>query len=211
VQSVTSVLTFLGNLPPALVYAVLGGGAALENLVPPVPADTFVLLGGFLAGRGRADPWMAWLVTWGCNVGSALLVYWIGYRHGRTFFEAGFGRHLLNEHQLHRMARFYQRFGPFAIFLTRFLPGLRAVVPAFAGVSHQRFLPVAVPVAAASAIWYGTLIWLGTTAGQNLETLVRWVDNANLLLLGIAAVVVAALVWWWLHTRRDPGPDARSE
>jgi membrane protein DedA with SNARE-associated domain len=208
VQSVSSVLSFLNDLPSALVYGVLGLGAALENLVPPVPADTFVLLGGFLAGRGGADAWIAWLVTWGCNVGSALLVYWIGYRHGRAFFESGVGRHLLNEHQLHRMARFYQRFGSFAIFFTRFLPVLRAVVPAFAGVSHQRFLPVAVPVAAASAIWYGALVWLGATAGQNLETLVRWVDNANLLLLAVAVVIAAAVLWWWLRTRRHPGgPD----
>jgi membrane protein DedA with SNARE-associated domain len=202
VQSVSSVLGFLADLPPALIYGVLGAGAALENLVPPVPADTFVLLGGFLAGRGRVDAWIAWLVTWGFNVGTALLVYGIAFRHGRTFFEVGLGRHVLNEHQLHRMARFYQRFGPFAIFFTRFLPGLRAVVPAFAGVTHQRFLPVALPVAAASGIWYGALVWLGSAAGQNLDTLIRWVENANLLLLVVAGVIGAGLVTWWLRTRR---------
>ena len=38
------VLSTLAGLPPPLVYAVLGLGAALENLVPPVPADTFVVL-----------------------------------------------------------------------------------------------------------------------------------------------------------------------
>ena len=37
------------NLPPALIYIAIGVGAAVENIVPPVPADTFVLLGAFLA------------------------------------------------------------------------------------------------------------------------------------------------------------------
>jgi membrane protein DedA with SNARE-associated domain len=202
VESVGAVLAFLGRLPAALIYAVLGVGAALENLVPPVPADTFVLLGGFLAARGRADVWLVWAVTWSFNVGSALLVYWIGHRHGRTFFEHGLGRHVLNEHQLERMQHFYRRFGPFAIFLTRFLPGLRAVVPAFAGVSHQRFLPVAIPVAAASALWYGAVVWLGATAGRNLEAILRTLEETNLVLLGVAALLGGGVAWWWVRTRR---------
>lgn len=198
------ILGFLGDLPPLVVYAVLGLGAALENLVPPVPADTFVLLGGFLAARGAADVWTVWAVIWSFNVGSAMLVYWIGHRFGRTFFEVGFGRHMLDEGQLRRMGYFYDRFGSFAVFFTRFLPGLRAVVPAFAGVSHQPFLPVAIPVGLASAIWYGALVWLGATAGRNLETIVRWVEQANLALLGVALILLAAVVWWWIRTRRRP-------
>jgi membrane protein DedA with SNARE-associated domain len=201
VDRVGEVLEFLGGLPPALTYAVLGLGAALENLIPPIPADTFVLLGGFLAARGRADPWLVWAATWALNVGSALVVYWIGHRHGRTFFEQGLGRHILNGHQLQRMQHFYRRFGSFAIFFTRFLPGLRAVVPAFAGVSRQRFLPVAFPLAAASAIWYGALVWLGATAGRNLDALLGALDDTNTMLLGVAALLIGAIVWWWIRTR----------
>lgn len=204
--ALSDVLGFLGGLSPLLVYVVLGVGAALENVVPPVPADTFVLLGGFLSARGRADPWVVWAVTWALNVGSALAVYGLGHRYGRTFFEVGWGRHLLNPHQLGRMRAFYDRFGALAIFFTRFLPGLRAVVPAFAGVSHQRFLPVALPVAVASGIWYGALVWLGVTAGRNLERVAAWIGDTNVALLGVAVMLVAGLLVWWVRTRghREP-------
>jgi LPXTG-motif cell wall-anchored protein len=101
------------------------------------------------------------------------------------------------------MAHFYRRFGSWAIFFTRFLPGLRAVVPAFAGVSHQPLLPVAIPVAAASGIWYGALVWMGATAGRNLSTLLRWIDNTNLALLMVALLLAGASLWWWKRTRRQ--------
>ena len=198
----SEILGFLSGLPAALVYAALGAGAALENIVPPVPADTFVLLGGFLAARDIVNVWTVWAVTWGANVGSALAVYWIGHRYGRTFFEEGLGRHVLNEHQMERMRHFYRRFGVAAIFFTRFLPGLRAVVPAFAGVTHQRLVPVAVPVAVASAVWYGALVWLGATAGRNLETIVGWLNDANVVLLVVALVLVGGVAWWWVRSRR---------
>jgi len=195
---VDAVLSFLTGLPPGLILLVLGAGSALENLVPPVPADTFILLGGFLAGRGWLDPWAVFAVTWSCNVASALAVYAMGYRYGRGFFEDGLGRHVLTPNQLERMRRFYARWGTWAIFFTRFLPGLRAVVPAFAGVSHRSLTPVAIPLAVASAIWYGALVWIGATTARNLATIVGWLGDANRWLLAAAVLIFAAVgVWWW--------------
>jgi len=100
------------------------------------------------------------------------------------------------------MRDFYRRWGFPAIFVSRFLPGLRAVVPAFAGVSHQPFLPVAAPVAVASAIWYGALVWLGSAAGRNLDRIVSWVAGANRVLLAVALLVFAGLALWWYRSRR---------
>src|SRR5690606_17773092 len=127
---------------------------------------------------------------------TALGVYWVGLRHGRAFFEHGLGRHVLNAHQMERMRAFYRRWGVGAIFLARFLPGLRAVVPASAGVSHLGWWRVAPPVVIASALWYGALVWLGNTAGRNLDRILAWLDDANLILLAVAVAVFAAAGVW---------------
>lgn len=207
------VLAWLEGLPPVVTYLVLGLGAAVENLVPPVPADTFVLVGGFLAGRGPLDPWVVAGVTWLCNVGSALLVYGVGRRYGRSFFEEGLGRMVLSGGQLERMRTFYRRWGTAAIFFTRFLPGLRAVVPAFAGISHQPFWPVALPLAGASAIWYGSLVWVGYATRRNLDTLLGWLAGANrgLLLVALAVTALLGLWWWWTRRERCSSREGRDE
>lgn len=198
-----AILDFLGSRGPFLLYALLGSGSALENLFPPIPADTFVLLGAFLAAGGRADATTVFLVTWLANTVSALLVYWMGYRLGRPFFQVGLGRHVLNPAQLRRLGDFYSRWGLPAIFLARFLPGLRAMVPVFAGVTHQRFLVVAFPVLVASGIWYGALVWLGASAGRNLPAIMGWITGANRALLAFAGLVCLAAGIWWLRTRRE--------
>ena len=69
-----AILSFLGAQGPILLYALLGTGSALENVFPPIPADTFVLLGAFLAAGGRADAWTVFFVTWLANTTTALLV-----------------------------------------------------------------------------------------------------------------------------------------
>jgi undecaprenyl-diphosphatase len=201
------ILAFLERLPNPAVYGLLAFGAALENLVPPIPADTFVLLGGFLAGRGRLSSVTVFVLTWVANVGSALAVYWIGRVHGRVFFEEGAGRHVLRPRQLRRMRRFYRRWGTPAIFLARFLPGLRAVVPGFAGVSGHPFWPLAIPLAAASAIWYGALVVVGVKAGRNLPAVLAFLSATNLVLVLVAVACATVLVIWWRRGRggrREP-------
>lgn len=198
-----ALLGFLESQGPLLLYLFLGLGSALENLFPPVPADTFVLLGAILAAGGRADAWTVFLVTWLSNTAAALLVFWTGHKYGRAFFQVGMGRKVLNPHQLRRLGRFYDRWGLPAIFLARFLPGLRAMVPVFAGVTRQGFWRVSVPILVASGIWYGGLVWLGAKAGRSLPTLVRWLAGTNRVLLIVGLVVVGVLVFLWVKTRGD--------
>ena len=196
-----AVLQFFQGLPPVLMYALLAAGAALENVVPPIPADTFVLLGGFLSSAGVGSPRSVFLWTWLANVGSALAVYRLGHVYGRPFFEHGWGRRLLNERQLTVLGQFYARWGVFAIFFTRFLPGFRAVVPAFAGVTHRRFGEVVLPLALASAIWYGVLVWAGAATERNLDEILAWLSGVNTGLLIAAVVLATGLVWLWARSR----------
>lgn len=200
---VERLLSTLASLPPLPIYTFIGLGAAIENFVPPVPADTFVLLGAFLSARGRADPWMVFFVTWLMNVGSASLVYLLAHRYGRRFFaEHHLGRLLINEKQMTQIGAFYDKWGTPAIFLSRFLPAFRAMVPVFAGVTHVRFGRVFIPLAAASALWYGLLVYLGAIAGNNWAAIMAFFSRASSVLLGIAAVLLVAFGYWWVKSRK---------
>ncbi|HEX6939140.1 MAG TPA: DedA family protein [Longimicrobiales bacterium] len=195
----------MSGLPPALIYAVIGAGAGIENFVPPIPADTFVLFGAFLAAAGRADPLTVFFITWLTNVSGAIAIYALARRYGRSFFDTPAGRWFLRPHQLEGIGRFYDRFGVPAIFLSRFLPAFRAMVPVFAGVSRVRPATLVVPLALASGIWYGALVTLGASAGRRWETIVAIFARASGVLLWIALpLLVLVLAWWWRTRRRRP-------
>lgn len=197
-------IAWMNGLPNLAVYVVLWAGAAAENIVPAIPADTFVALGGLLAAVGDLDArWVA-LGTWLANVGGALVVYRLSHLHGPPFFDRGLGRHLLKPHQMERMARFYARWGTPAIFFSRFIPGVRAVVPVFAGATHQPWPRVAIPLAVASAIWYFGLVRLGILLGDNLDLLTSALERLNRSLTVVAVLVVCVAGLWWYRTRHPP-------
>ena len=204
--AIEDLLHGLTQLPPTLIYLVLGLGAALENIAPPIPADTFVLAGAVLAARGAANPWLVFLATWLLNVSTALGVYAAARRYGRAFFKMPIARWLLREHQLEQIGGFYHRFGVPAIFTSRFLPAWRAMVPVFAGVSGMSAWKVVAPVLIASGLWYGVLVYLGAVVARNLESIVATFNSINDVLLWIALVLVAVVgVWWWRSRHPEEG------
>lgn len=198
-------LALLTDLPPLAVYVVLALGAAVENIVPAIPADTFILVGGFIAGLGTLNGGGAFIVVWSFNVAGALGVYLLGRRYGRGFFRTGRGRRLIPDHQWDRLEAFYRRWGVAAIFAGRFLPGFRALVPVFAGAAGLGTVKVVPPLLVASAIWYGILVRLGYMAGDNLDAVVATVAQTQRVLLVVSIALAALVAWLWLRGRRSSG------
>ena len=199
-----TILQTLLDLPPAWLYLFLGLGAAAENVAPPVPADTFVLLGGFLAAQGRASLAGVFLSTWVFNCAGSFGMYALARRYGRGVFDTRAGRFLLRPRQLAKLEALYAAHGEKIIFLSRFVPGFRALVPVFAGITRLGAARALVPIAVASALWYGALIALGTLLGRNWDWVLRTLGSVNRA-LAIAALVLAALAAWaWWRTRHPP-------
>jgi len=185
------------ELPPLAVYAVLAALAAAENIFPPVPADSAIAVGAFLSVEGRETAWGVFLVVWAANVLGAVAVYIAARTVGRAFFRGRLGRRLIKRNAMTRIEGLYDRHGIWAIFTSRFIPGVRAVVPAFAGVAGLDAVRALVPLTLASGIWYGTLTFTAAAFIRNFaairDVLLR--VQSVLLALGLVIGVVAVLFW----------------
>ena len=176
-------------------------------MIPPVPSDAAVALGAFLSSRGLTTPLGVFAVTWLSNLAGAAAVYFMARRYGRRLFATRVGRRLLAPRSLAIIEREYLRFGVAGIFISRFLPGIRAVVPPFAGLVGLSAVRTLVPMGIASAIWYGGITILGSVIGTEWERISRIITGVNRTLGIIAAIAIAAGVVWYLRRRRQRARD----
>lgn len=204
---IEALLNWLAQLPPLAVYVVLGLLAALENLVPPVPADTAVALGAFLSQRGVISLPVVYAVTLGANMAGAAGVYFASRRYGRRLFSTAAGRRLLTPGALAAVEREYLRFGLIGIFIGRFLPGIRGVVAPFAGLANLSASRALIPMTIASAIWYGIITLLGAAIGARWQDIAALLGGINRTLGIVGAAVVLALVILWIRRRRREGKE----
>lgn len=192
----------LSEMPLSMLYLVIGGVSALENVFPPFPSDVVVAFGAFLAARGAASAISTFVICWVGNVAGAAFTYYIGRRYGTGTF-----MHRLEKYggkgAEDKLRSLYARYGFAALFLSRFLPGVRALVPPFAGAMKLPAGRTFLAIAAASGVWFIFITWLAFQAGENWEVLyTRMVASGKIVAYIAAGIVALAFAVWYFRRKR---------
>jgi LPXTG-motif cell wall-anchored protein len=205
------ILATLSDLPLAALYATAGVVAAVENIFPPFPSDVVAAFAVFLSARQGGPFWAAALVTWAGNVGGAMLMYAAGRRYGSLLLLEKLERYAGKRAAAH-LQTMHARYGLWALFLSRFLPGVRAVVPPFAGAMKLPAWHVFVTIGAASAFWYALISYLAYLAGERWEVLLRLLARSTTLVTAVAlGIVLLAIAVWVVRRRRRRQRDTQPE
>lgn len=169
---------------------------ALENVVPPVPSEIIMGVGGILVARGEMQFWPLLIIaTLGTTAGNYFW-YWIGNRFGYRRLQPlvdRWGRWLTLEWEdIEKAILFFHKWGDWVIFVLRFSPFLRTIISLPAGLAHMKLGRFLFFTFAGSALWNAVLI----AGGQLLS---RWVEESQELLswIIIAFVVVGAAGYAW--------------
>jgi membrane protein DedA with SNARE-associated domain len=168
-------------------YAVVAIGIFFEGCGLPLPGETVLLAGGFFARQGSLS--LGWLIVVafvaaaaGDNTG-----YWIGRRGGRALVE-GHGRWVgLTPRRLEAVDSFFARHGTKTILAARFLSGVRAFAPLFAGISGIPWRRFAAFNLAACVLWSTSIGLLGYVFGESWHKAEKIIGRAGLSVLVIAA------------------------
>ncbi|WP_305096052.1 DedA family protein [Croceibacterium aestuarii] len=184
-----------------IIQAIAQGGylgifllMALENVIPPIPSEVIMGLGGVLVARGQMEFWTLLVVgTAGATVGNYFW-FWIGNKWGYQRLGEFIERHgrwfTVDFEDVEKAARFFQRHGQWVVFALRFSPFLRTIVSLPAGLSHMSLWRFLVFTFAGSAIWNAVLI----EGGRRLAPLItKYEGYANWFVI---ALIVAMAAWY---------------
>jgi membrane protein DedA with SNARE-associated domain len=195
---------WLSGITEVGLYALLGALAALKAVVPPFPGDSLVLVVATVVGQGGGRLPLAALATCAGGVLGVVGVHEASRRLGGSRGRPGLMDRALRPEHTERLARLHERYGIWAYFLGRFLPGVRHVLPLFAGASGAPRRIALLPICAATVLWYGALVLTGGVAGEALARALREgrFPTAAVVLLAISIAVLLLLNvrgWRWLR------------
>jgi membrane-associated protein len=191
-------LTDLSDTLGSWTYALVGGLAFLETgafvgLV--APGETAVVLGGVIATHGGVDLAPMLLIVWLSAAAGDFASFMLGRKLGRRFLVARGPRLGITPDRLARVDSFFDKHGPKAILVGRFIGIIRAVAPFLAGSSGMRlraFLPWSL---LGTAAWATAFVVVGYAFEESFSS------AADLLTHGLfaAAVVAAAVLAFRAH------------
>jgi membrane protein DedA with SNARE-associated domain len=177
-------------------YWAIGAALLLENAGVPVPGETILLLASFLAYSEHklGLPWIILVgvcaATLGDNLGFA-----IGFYGGRPLLERYQKTLHIRAGVIARGEELFARYGAAAIFVARFIAGMRIIAGPLAGVLRMPWRKFLVFNFLGAVLWVSAIASVGYLFGKHWDALVDLVQDANLA-IAIVALVVAALFWW---------------
>ncbi len=146
-------------------YLVIFVIAYLDSMIPLVPSETMVILGGVAAGQGD----LALPLVIACAAAGAFLgdtsAYLIGWRFGPWVERRVFGRPK-GQARLEWANQQLRLRGGVLLLTARFIPGGRTVVTFSSGMTHQPFKRFLGFIAFAGAVWATYASLLGYIGGK---------------------------------------------
>ncbi|HYL51456.1 MAG TPA: DedA family protein [Acidimicrobiia bacterium] len=174
-----------------------------SGLVPaPLPGDSLLFIAGFFCSTkaGGNDPHLNLaLVVLGAFAAALLgaqLGYLLGSRFGTRLFKPD--ARIFKTEYLERAQAFFDRSGPRAVVLARFIPFVRTIVPMLAGTSRMPQRSFVSANLTGAALWAVGVSVLGFFLGKQIGS-----DNIDKYLLPIVAVIIVlSLIPPFLEYRR---------
>src|SRR5215204_2495879 len=172
-------------------YLLVFFGVMLESAGIPLPGETILLAAGVMVQQGHLNLGDAII----CGILGAVIGdqigYWVG-REGGHPFVLRWGRYVLvTPERLARAERFFAHHGGKAVFLARFVAGLRVFGALMAGISRMHWRTFFFYNALGGAMWATSAVMVGYLLGGSLDLVERWAGRASLLLLGLVVVLLA--------------------
>ncbi len=188
-----SLFSFIEQSPAWLVFVTVFLASYVENIFPPVPGDTILLFGAYLVGRGHLSFGMAMVTTLLGSVLGFMTLYVAGFKYGRKFMSST-QQTWFSPKSLQRVEGLFGKWGYGVVLINRFLAGMRSVVGIFSGIAKLSIWKVIILSTLSSLLWNGTLIWLGSSVGENWEIIGDYLKDYNLIVTILILLIIAAFL-----------------
>jgi len=191
---------------PAIFAAVILGNVGL-----PIPEETVLALGGFLAERRELHmPTVIAVGVFAAIVGDNI-GYWLGRRYGREALER-YGRYIwVRADRLERVSVFMARYGAFAVFAARFVAGARFLAGPVAGAMGMGPRTFIVANTLGALVYVPYAVGLGYAVSYGAGGVIeRFVGRAEpVVVAAIALLTLAFIVRRLLRARGQGRTNAR--
>jgi membrane protein DedA with SNARE-associated domain len=192
----------LAQLNPFWIYVAVAGIAYIENILPPFPSDVIVVAAGSLVGLGTLDFTLALaLATAGSTLGF-MTMYKLGDWFGDKILEKGKIKFIPLD-SVHRVEKWFKKYGYWVVVANRFLAGTRAVVSFFAGMSKLPLLNSTVLSCISALAWNFILLYAGKELGENWRSILIYLQAYGQTITIVAIVATVILVWRYLYMRKQ--------
>ncbi len=179
---------------------------ALENIFPPIPSEVILTFGGFMTTTTNLTIFNVVLSATAGSVIGAIVLYLIGLQLDVERLEKIVDRwgHILRlkRSDIYKADGWFDKYGPWAVFLCRFIPLIRSLISIPAGMSNMNVIVFLIYTTLGTFIWNIVLVNLGATVGSSWDVIVNYMDIYSKVIYAFLLLFIVIFVYIFIKKRR---------
>jgi len=183
------ILTQISTFSPVWIYLTLFFFAFIENVFPPSPSDVLLVIGGTLIGTGAINFILALAFATIGSITGFMLMFYIGSTVDKKLIHSGRFRYI-PVNTIEKVETWFRKYGYFIIVANRFMPGTRAVISFFAGISNLDPKKTIILCFVSALIWNSIMLYLGYVFGDNVAMVDEYLTTYRNIVIVVTVVVV---------------------
>ena len=194
ITSIPDLITKTVETNPYIAYFVISFAMFLENLIPPIPSEIIMPLGGFFVYTGDLNFYI--LIVSGLigTVVGALPWYFLGKllneKKLSNFIDRK-GKFVgISLKDLDKSRLWFEKYGVLLVFWGRLIPGIRTLISVPAGIELMPLNKFLIWTSLGSLIWVIFLTSAGYLFGENYEIIGLYIDNFKIILKPIFVILI---------------------
>ncbi len=194
-------ILFFKTIDKVYVYLILFFSCYIENIFPPFPGDTVVVIGVYLAVIGLLEFSYTYIVVCIGSILGFMTFYFIGVMFKEKVIKKK-ERESKFFKKIERIEIWFRRYGYKVILANRFLAGARTMVALTAGIAGMNGRKVFLVALLSVVVWNGVLAYCGYLLGENWGVLLEYIKKYN---YGVFAIIIALIIVYFAYKYKKRG------
>jgi alkaline phosphatase len=176
-----------------IAYLTICLAMFLENIIPPIPSEIIMPLGGFFVYQQKLNFYI--LVFWGLlgTILGSLPWYYLGKLVNEkklSKFLDKKGKFLgISSNDLIKSKRWFERYGTSLVFWGRLVPGIRTLISVPAGIELMPLRKFLIWTTLGSCIWVALLTYAGYFFGEKYQIIETYLDQIKYVVKPILILI----------------------
>ncbi len=167
----------------------------------PIPEEVLLVISGYIAYKGLTSVYFAGPVDFLGVMGGDLILFYIGRGWSKGIRGHNIIRRFVGDAGLEKVEHFYGKHGNKAIFIARFISGLRLAVFLSAGIMGTKRNKFIFIDAMAGLLDIPIWIVAGYLMGSDIDRVLRYANDFEYLFIIVLPFVIAIVVILYLHSK----------
>ena len=195
------ILNQISTFSPIWIYVTLFLFAFIENVFPPSPSDLVIVIGGTLVGTGDLNFIISLIFATVGSITGFMLMFYIGSTVDKKVIHSGRFR-FIPINSIEKVEIWFRKYGYMVIVANRFMPGTRAVISFFAGISNLESKKTTLLCFISALAWNIIMLYLGFIFGDNVAKVDEYLTTYSNIVIVITILIILFFVVRFFFRKR---------